>query len=111
MDKWERTYKIEEEAIKEERKFYPGAGNEVGIKVLDVLSLIFLLSGFVALILIFFTDVTLVQATCLFVISYTIAPSDGDIFRQGIKGIMEDVGYIRLNITVIRKYLTQMREK
>ena len=110
MDKWENIYKEEEQAIKQERNFYSGVGNDGGIKILDGLSMIFMVAGFVALALIYFTDITLIQATCLFIISHVIAPSDGDIFRQVVKGMAEDLGYMRLNLIVIRKYITNSKK-
>ena len=106
MNKWDKIYKEEEQAIKEERTSYSADGEEGGLKILDGLSMIFMIAGFVALVLVFFTDITLIQATCLFVIGHVVGPSDGDLYKNALKGITEDMGYMRLNLTVIRKYIT-----
>jgi hypothetical protein len=61
------------------------------------------MAGFVALALVPFTEITLLQATCLFVIHYTIAPTDFDYARWLLKGLAEDMAHIRANLTLIRK--------
>ena len=112
MSEWEKNYEKEYSSIKEEREFYPGntEGNKFAYKLFDVLSFLFQASGFIALILIFFTDITLVQATCLFVIGYVISPSDGDRYELQVKGMVEDLGHIRLNTTIIGKYITNNKK-
>lgn len=90
------------EAIRHERNTYilPNRGAQ---KFLTVLSAVFFFAGFIALILIYFTNVTLLQATCLFVISYIIEPTDGDRYESMAKGIAEDLGNIRASLAVMRK--------
>ena len=85
------------QSIKEERGTYQPSHKGTN-KFFDVLSLLFLLAGFGALIAIFFTDVTIVEATCLFVISYVVAPTDGDRYESMVKGIAEDVGFTRAHL-------------
>ena len=90
------------EAIKLERESYkfPHKGTD---KFFDLLSALFFFSGFIALFSIPFSQVTLLDATCLFVIHFAIAPSDGDRFERMAKGMAEDLGNIRANIATIRK--------
>ncbi len=107
MSDWEKNYEKEYFSIKNERESYPGGteGEKFAYKLFDKLSFVFQISGFIALTLVFFTDTTLVQATCLFVIGYVVSPSDGDRYERQIKGIVEDLGHIRLNTTIIGKHI------
>lgn len=75
----------------------------MGLKILDRLSTLFLFSGFAALVLVPFTAISLLHATCLFVIHHTLSLTDLDRAESILKGIAEDMGYIRANTTIIRK--------
>ena len=92
------------EAIRQERETYQVERNQVaGVKILDWLSTAFLFAGFVALALTPFTGITLLEATCLFIIHYTIAPTDLDYARKPFKGMAVDLAHIRANLSVMRK--------
>lgn len=108
MNEFEKSFEKEAEIILTERKTYPGIENNLPNKVYDYLSLIFLISGFVALILIFFTNVTLLQATCLFVISYIVKPTDTDRRELENKCMAEDLAHIRMNTTIIGKHIKKI---
>ena len=105
MNKFESAIELETEKIRIERESYPAGKYNASKKFFDYASLIFLASGFIALVLIFFTDVTLLQAACLFVISYVISPTDGDRYESQIKCMAEDLANIRINTTVIGKHI------
>ena len=106
MNDWKSLYQEEATTIKEERASYPVNSKKpnIGYKFFEYLSNLFLVCGFVALGLLFFTEITLVQATCLFVISYVIHPTDGDRYESQLKGIAEDLANIRINTTILGKY-------
>jgi hypothetical protein len=91
------------EIIIEERKGYKGNKGFGSIKFFDIISTVFLFVGIIILILVPFTEISLLQATCFFVISYTLSPTDLECSAHMIKGIAEDLGNIRANISVIRK--------
>lgn len=90
--------------IRQERANYSvWRGHLMGLKVFDWLSTAFLFAGFAALILVPFTTISLLQATCLFVIQHTLSLTDLDRAEAVFKGIAEDMANIRANINLIRK--------
>ncbi len=101
MEKSEEHFAKEREIIANERSSYLFPNKGVN-KFFDYLSAVFFFSGFGALLLIFFTEITLIDATCLFIISYVVQPSDGDRFEPIVKGIAEDLGNIRLNTSFLK---------
>lgn len=103
MKGWSNAFDIEASAITTERLSYVSNTNGPVMRLFDILSTLFLCAGFIGLVAIFFTDITLIQTTCLFIISFIISPSDGDRFSSLIKGIAEDIAHIRANLTVISK--------
>jgi len=92
----------ESDAIKRERASY-AFEEKPGVAFFHYLSNAFMALGFIPLALVFFTEITLIQATCFFVIGYTLTPTDVDSNRTVIKGVTEDVANIRLNTAVISK--------
>jgi len=103
-DDWDKYYQEEYTNIKNERTNYKISNDtEIGQKIFEVLSTLFLSIGFISLILVYFTEITLLQSTCFFVIAYTLQPSDGDRYQSIIKGITEDLAHIRLNTTIFSK--------
>lgn len=103
MSEQQSLFEQECESIRQERSSYKLGRPKGVVKFMDILSAIFWFSGFIALALIPFTEVTLLQATCLFVIHYTIAPSEVDMAQGVIKGMAEDLGCIRANLATIRR--------
>lgn len=102
MKKIDNEYQHEVDLITQERKTYPL--NEKPILVFfEYLSFSFMAVGFILLIASLFTDITLLNATCFFVISYTIMPTDGDRHRSIIKGIAQDLANIRASNAIISK--------
>ncbi len=102
MSKWDEKHQQEVDLIIKERETY--FLNEGPVLVFfEKLSFAFMTMGFIALISVFFTEITLINATCLFVISYTIMPTDGDRQRAIIKGMAEDLANIRVNTTITSK--------
>lgn len=104
MNEHEENILKEIDIILQERKSYPKAYINKDHKIFDFLSLIFMGLGFVSLILIYFTNITLIQATCFFIISYILKPSDTDRYKFFIKSISEDLGNIRANTAVMVKH-------
>lgn len=103
MPSSEDSYYTEEcEAIKQERTTYKLIRPRGIVGFESALSAAFYFAAFIALILVPFTEITLLQATCLFVIHYTIAPSEVDLGEALIKGIAEDLGHIRANLAAMR---------
>ena len=98
----DNTRQKEVELIKLERASYT-FNEKAGVFIFHSISLIFTAFGFTALISIFFTNITLIDATCLFVIGYVLDPKDSEINRLAIKGMLEDIANIRLNTAVISK--------
>ncbi|MGW8169869.1 MAG: hypothetical protein ACWGHH_07695 [Sulfurovaceae bacterium] len=98
MNFWVKKFNDEAKKIKFERIGY--TKDTTGERILDYLSAGFQFVGFVALILVFFTDITLVQATCFFVIGYTIAPTYMELSSNLIKQIAEDIIHIRINTKI-----------
>jgi fatty-acid desaturase len=103
MSKWQESYQKEAENIAAERAAYQNSSQRIGAKIFDKLSLLFLLSGFVSLGLVAFTEVTLVQSTCFFVISFVLSPTDGDRLETMLKGMAEDLANIRINTAIESK--------
>ncbi len=113
MKNWDKKFKAEAYLIKQERQHYPlsiKGEDDYVLKLFEYLSVIFLGIGFLSLILTFFTKITLVQATCFFVISgillfnrHMLENTDGERYEEIIKGIAEDMGNIRASIFVIGK--------
>jgi len=104
MDKLDKAiYEEECENVRQERNTYKENQRNPAMKFYSWLSTFFLFVGFIALILVPFTEASLLHATCFFVISYTISPTDLDHSGQIFKGIAEDLGHIRANISVIRR--------
>ena len=103
MSKWQESYQKEAETISAERASYKNSKQHLGTKIFDKLSLMFLLCGFLGLVLVPFTSVTLVQATCFFVISFVLSPTDGDRYEAMLKGISEDMANVRINTTISTK--------
>ncbi len=99
MNSWE----AESVAIQQERATYPGNNTGLGKKAFDYLSLIFLIAGFISLLLVYFTEITLIHSACIFVISRVLSPSDTDRYELMIKGLVEDVANIRVASTIITK--------
>lgn len=100
--KMDKLSQQESDAIKSERIAY-AFEEKAGLKFFYYLSNVFMVLGFISLALVFFTEVTLVHATCFFVIGYTLTPTDVDSNRVVIKGVTEDIANIRLNTAVISK--------
>ncbi|MCL1127388.1 hypothetical protein [Shewanella surugensis] len=107
MTKWLESYQKEAENIVQERAIYENSSQRLGAKIFDKLSFLFLLSGFVSLGLVAFIDVTLIQSTCLFVISFVLSPTDGDRSGTMIKGMAEDLANIRINTAIESKNKTE----
>ena len=105
MPDWEESFQKEAAEIANERNSYASKAQDPIKRVFDITSVIFLALGFISLIAIFFTDITLVQATCFFVISYVISPTDGDRFESMLKGIAQDLANIRANTAMTSKEL------
>jgi len=103
MKSWEEKYKAESVVIQQERATYSGNHTVLGKKAFDYLSLIFLIAGFISLLLVYFTEVTLIHSACIFVISRVLSPSDTDRYELMIKGLAEDVANIRIVTAVIAK--------
>lgn len=109
MQKWNEAYKEETEVVARERMGYT-ANRLDHVKVFfDKLSIAFLLAGFAGLIAVPFTTFTLVQATCLFVISYVVSPSDGDRYESTLKGIAQDLANIRIHTAITSKAKERIR--
>lgn len=85
-------------------------GESVAVKFYDWLSFGLLLVGILGLLLMPFTDITLLQVTCIFIISRALAPSDLDYTRPMLKGIAEDLGHVRASVTVIRNLKSKDRK-
>ncbi len=101
---WNIYYQEEYENISNERANYKISGStKKGQKIFEIIAALFLGMGFISLFLMFFTEITLLQATCFFVIAYTLQPSDGDRYQSIIKGVTEDLAHIRLNTTILSK--------
>lgn len=90
------------EAIRQERTTYAQSNPPIAIKILYIVSTVFFFAAFGALVLVPFTDVSLLQATCLFVIHYTVAPSEADLAQGAIKGATVDLANIRASLDVLR---------
>lgn len=103
--KWEDLFELEVLELKRQR-FLQQRPNKNMKKFFDVISAIFLFTGFLALVASFFTKITLLDATCLFVISYVIQPSDLEIAEEQLKGIAEDLANIRLNTVISSKIIS-----
>ncbi|MDI1229161.1 MAG: hypothetical protein PSY14_15890 [bacterium] len=105
MNKEDHNFELECDAIRRERSTYAGGGirSENIKKFFDYLSCIFLCMGFVSLVLIFFSETTLLHATCFFVISYTLELSGADRAELALKGATEDLAHIRASLAVLRK--------
>ena len=101
--KWQESYQKEAEVVSAERASYKNSKQHLGAKIFDKLSLIFLLCGFLSLVSVPFTGITLVQATCFFVISFALSPSDGDRYELMMKGIAEDVANLRIHTAISTK--------
>ncbi|PZO83709.1 MAG: hypothetical protein DI626_08815 [Micavibrio aeruginosavorus] len=97
----EEMIDIEKQKIIDERKTYkfPNLGTK---KFFEYVATGFFFFGFATLLLAFFTDLTLIHATCFFVISHVIQPTDGDRYETIVKGIAEDLANIRLNTTFLK---------
>jgi len=103
-DDWDKYYQEEYTNISNERASYKISNDtKIGQKIFEAIATLFLGIGFISLILIFFTEITLFHSTCFFVIAYTLQPSDGDRYQSIIKGVTEDLAHIRLNTTIISK--------
>lgn len=105
MPDWEESFQKESSEIVTERNSYASKAQDPIKRVFDITSVVFLALGFISLIAVFFTDITLVQATCFFVISYVISPTDGDRFESMLKGIAQDLANIRANTAISSKEL------
>jgi len=105
------AFDMECEVIRKERASYSLSRPRNIVRFEGFLSAIFYFLGFIALALIPFSQITLMEATCLFVISYVIAPSEIDLGESVIKGMAEDLGYIRANLSCIRKAREEKQDK
>ncbi len=87
------------EAIQAERLNYKSK-NTGGFKFMDTMSFVFYCGGFICLgfALFSFYEITIFHATCLFIISYVVSPSDGDRYEEMVKGMAKDLGYIRAHL-------------
>ena len=103
MSSWKELYNKEFELIVLEREEYSSKLNDPVKKLFDVLSFFFLIAGFIALTATFFSKITLTEATCFFVISFVLKPSDGDRMESAIKGIAQDLANIRINTAITSK--------
>lgn len=99
----------EAHALRLERDGYSGI-DPSALFFFNSLSTIFLSLGFLSLFLMFFTAITFLDATCLFVISFVLSPSDGERNWALTKGMAEDLAQVRMNIETIRKTDSIMRE-
>jgi hypothetical protein len=111
MSSWEESYKKEFEVIARERETYPSKLDDSVKKLFDVVSFCFLIAGFIALAAVFFTQITLVQATCFFVISFVVKPSDGDRMESLIKGMAQDLANIRISALMVSKKERNLKSK
>jgi len=102
MSKWDEKYQREVDLIQKERNTYALSESPI-LVFFEKLSFAFMAMGFIALISVFFTDVTLINATCFFVIGYTIMPTDGDRQRAITKGMAQDLANIRASTAIISK--------
>jgi len=100
MSDWQNQREREAKTIAEERKIYEGRDQSMGAKIFEKLSLIFLSLGFLSLPLIFLNVCTLLESTCLFVISFVLHPTDGDRYEGLLKGMAEDLANIRINTAI-----------
>lgn len=83
-----------------EKEHIAGQDKHKGVKrFFDILGAFFFFLGFGSLVATFFTEVTLVQATCFFIIGYIVKPTDGDRYESLIRGMVEDLGHIRAHLT------------
>jgi hypothetical protein len=105
MSDWEESLQKEIATISAERNGYASKAQYPIKRIFDLTSVVFLVLGFVSLIAMFFTDITLVQATCFFVISFVLSPSDGDRFETMLKGMAQDLANIRASTTITSKEL------
>lgn len=86
--------------ISEERDTYYDVLNiKKNNKIMEYISIFFFFSGFLSLALIPFTNITLIDATCLFIISHVFGPTDGELQAGLLKGLAVDLGLIRANIS------------
>lgn len=87
------------DALKSERAIYRDQLSGIK-KFIDIVSTVFLFSGFVFLLASFFfsPEITIFHATCLFIISYCVGNSDGDRYEAIIKGMAEDIAHIRVHL-------------
>lgn len=102
MSKQQELFEQECESIRQERAGYKLSRPRGVVKFLDGLSTIFFFSAFIALALVPLTEVTLLDATCLFVIHYAIQPSEMDLAERMIFGMAEDLARIRASLAVIK---------
>ena len=105
MPDWEESFQKETATIATERNGYASKAQDPIKRIFDITSVVFLVLGFVSLIAMFFTDITLVQATCFFVISFVLSPTDGDRFETMLKGMAQDLANIRANTVIASKEL------
>lgn len=103
MKNWQILFREEGKLISDDRATYEGHERSVGEKFFETLAVCFLGAAFLSLPLIFFTEVTLVQSTCLFVISFVLQPTDGDRYQSQIKGIAQDLAHIRIHTVISAK--------
>lgn len=111
MSKWSDSFLKESDSLKKEREGYPAGRFSDAFRVYDVLSFLFLIAAFISLASVPFTDVTLLDATCLFVISHVVAPKEGDRFEKVFKGISEDIAHIRVNAVILAKEIKSRKNE
>ena len=110
MNNWQIQFEEEAKLISDERETYGSHKQDIGAKIFEKLALCFLGVAFLSLPLIFFTEVTLVHSTCLFIISFVLQPSDGDRYESQIKGIAQDLAHIRIHTAITGKAARAKKE-
>ncbi len=103
MRDWEEKYKEESSKVIQERSNYAKINNRLGVNIFEKLSIIFLGFGFISLLMIPFTEMTLIQSACIFIISHVLSPNDTNRYESVIKGVVEDVANIRIATTILSK--------
>ena len=108
MKNWNDYYTEEHDSIKNEvelRESVSKISGNFGLKFFEISSLLFLIAGFITLVMCAFTEVTLLNVTCLFVISHVLAPTDMDFAKGLLNGVSINLAVVRLNTAIIAKKL------